>query len=651
MRFNFTASELTKHVEDEIAKDKKALDELAKAEPTWETLLKINDQDSIFSTNVSSSNFLSYVSSDKSVRDAGNEATEVIEKYEIEKSFREDLYALFKTYAETHDESKHTDEENRFLKKTLEAYVRNGMGLEEEQKTKLKAVKTEISELCIKFQQNLNEDKTFVLFSEAELEGMPEDYLKGLDRDGDNYKVSLDYPQLFPLLKKGKKSSTRQKIDLAKEQQCNEANIPLLEKAVALRKIEAKLLGYESHAAYVLAVRMAKTPEKVMTFLKDLSVKMTPGLTKDIEGLLKLKKQECEETGEEYVDTLFSYDYRYYHNMDLEKNYQVDETLVQQYFPLQHVVKALFEIYQEMLSLKFTLLTDNAHVWHEDVTQYVVEDSATGEFMGHFYLDLHPREGKYGHAAEFAIQKGCVIDGVRQYPAAAMVANFTKPVGDKASLLKHQEVVTFAHELGHVLHEVCSTANFQLFAGTNVERDFVETPSQMLENWCYEADILARLSKHNETGESLPESLRLQLVKARHANAFLMGKRQLFFGFFDMSLHSATEDSEIDSGKLWHTLRQEISGIPSPEGSNGSASFGHLMGGYSAGYYGYLWSEVFSADLFQAFKSAGVLNPELGRKYRDLILGSGGKRDSIDVLVEFLGREPTQEPFLTQLGL
>jgi len=425
-------------------------------------------------------------------------------------------------------------------------------------------------------------------------------------------------------------------MDLAKECQCRAQNEPILERVVLLRQEEAKLLGFKNHAEYILAIRMAKTPAEVLRFLNDLNDKLTPGLKSDLDEFLVLKKAEMEKRGLPFDGVIHSYDYRYYHNLVLETKYKLNQEEIQQYFPLDHVTEEMLKVYQEVLGLVFKR-TENPHVWHEDVNQYSVFDEASGNFLGHFYLDLHPREGKYGHAAEFDIQKGCVIKGARQFPASAMVANFTKSVGDKPALLKHDEVVTYFHEFGHVMHELMTTVRFYMFSGTSVQRDFVETPSQMLENWCYEQSILQRLSRHYPTGAHLPENLRHQLVTAKKACAGLLYKRQLFFGFFDMVLH--TSEGAVDTAQLYAKLRKEIAGIEAPPNSNGAANFGHLLGGYSAGYYGYLWSEVFSCDLFKVFQKKGVLDKATGKRYRDIILAQGGTKDAGDLLVEFLGRQ------------
>jgi len=343
-----------------------------------------------------------------------------------------------------------------------------------------------------------------------------------------------------------------------------------------------------------------------------------------------------------------SWDWRYYHNMVMEKEYQIDEEKISEFFPMDHVTEAMLQIYEEVLGLTF-MKSKQSNSWHEDVPQYAVFNSSDKTFMGHFYLDLYPREGKFGHAAKFDLQRGCLINGQKRYPAAAMLANFTRPQKDKPSLLKHNEVVTYFHEFGHVMHDLMSTAKYHLFSGTSVQRDFVETPSQMLENWCYDASVLKKLSKHYQTGEPLPEALRTQLIKAKLGCAAILYKRQLFFGYFDMSIHTAK--GAVNTQQIWFDLRKKISGIEAPENTNGAATFGHLLGGYSSGYYGYLWSEVFSADLFKEFEKVGVLNREMGLKYREKILAPGGTKDAMDLLIDFLGREPQQDAFLIHIGL
>jgi len=272
-------------------------------------------------------------------------------------------------------------------------------------------------------------------------------------------------------------------------------------------------------------------------------------------------------------------------------------------------------------------------VWEETVTQYRVLDAETKDVVGVFYMDMFPREGKYGHAACFGLQPGCIdpVSGKRLLPVAACVCNFTKPTPEQPSLLQHGEVETLFHEFGHVMHQICALAKFARFAGTSVERDFVEAPSQMLENWCWEEESLRRMSGHfKDHSKPLPTELITTLVRARNANQGILDKRQILLGTFDQTIHTQPKaDTAAELAKLW----QDIWHIEMTPGTNMAASFGHLAGGYDAQYYGYMWSDVFAADMFHArFKREGILNEKVGRDYRRCILAPGGSKDATEML-------------------
>jgi Zn-dependent oligopeptidase len=375
---------------------------------------------------------------------------------------------------------------------------------------------------------------------------------------------------------------------------------------------------------------------------------------------LDLKKKERTSFDLPFDGKLNSWDFRYYNRLLLESEYQVNDEEIKEYFSLTTVTQGMLDLYQTVLDLKFTEIPEPP-VWHADVKLFEVRDRSSQDLVGYFYLDLFPRDGKYTHAACFGLQPGFEReDGTRQYPAAAMVANFTKPTADKPSLLKHNEVVTFYHELGHVMHQLCSQTRWSRFHGTKVERDFVEAPSQMLENWCWEADILRNLSAHYQRKdaqgrpEKIPVELCDRIVTAKNVNAGLMNLRQIFFASFDMTVHTlpASQQGKVDTTALYDRLRKEIALIPGPEGAFPAATFGHIMGGYDAGYYGYLWSQVFSADMyFTRFKTEGIDNVKTGKDYRLCILKPGGSQDGDDMLKAFLHREPNADAFLKSIGL
>lgn len=399
---------------------------------------------------------------------------------------------------------------------------------------------------------------------------------------------------------------------------------------------------------------MAKNAATVFDFLDRMVERLEPAFKEDTQKLLELKKKWCETAKVPFDGKLRSWDWRYFQNQVLENEYSINSEEIRQYFPMSVVLAGMLDIFQEILSLKFEELpTSTAHVWHEDVKQFSVFDSATNNFIGHFYLDLHPREGKYGHAAEFGLQKGCETGGVRHHPVAAMVANFSKPTADKPSLLDHDEVVTLFHEFGHVMHELMSTGRFAPLAGTNVQRDFVEAPSQMLENWVFEKTTMLRISRHYESGSPLPDDLMQKLIKAKNATIGMLLRRQTFFGIFDMTVHTLPSDkiASFDSAQYWADIAERVMGIRPPEGTNGVAGFGHLTGGYSAGYYGYLWSEVYSADMYEVFNKEGIFNKATGLAYRNKVLAPGASKDAMDLLVDFLGRRPTEDAFLKHSGL
>jgi thimet oligopeptidase len=477
-----------------------------------------------------------------------------------------------------------------------------------------------------------------------QLAGLPESYIEGLkrvERDGrEFYRVSLEYPDLHPFMAHAEDASLRKELFLKEQVKGGAENVARLEEAIGVRGEIARRLGYESWAAYVLEPRMAKEPAAVRRFLDDLRTKVDVKAALDRQGLADAS---MEHRGRREVDI---WDWRFYHNRLLKTKYAVDDFAVAEYFPLDACLQGMYDAFQRLLGVRFDKV--EASAWHPDVEAFDVYEASGGEPFARFYMDLFPRPNTYGHAAAFTLRSGRRrADGSYQRPVSAIVANFTKPGPGRPSLLRHSEVETLWHEFGHILHQVLTRTAFGRFSGTATERDFVEAPSQMLEHWCWERDVLRSFSRHYETGEPLPDALIDGLLAAKNLDSGVMTLRQLFFASLDFAYH--TPGFGGDTTAVTRALH-EITGFPFPEGTHFQSGFGHLFG-YDAGYYGYLWSQVFGDDMYTRFEGAGALDEATGLEYRAAVLARGGSVDGSAMVQEFLGREPNNAAFLRGLGL
>ncbi|SCV74837.1 BQ2448_7866 [Microbotryum intermedium] len=647
------------------------------------------DADKRFQVSACILSFLPIRAASRRTTDLGRSAPPQKKDFALEAMTRIDVYqALLHTQANLNKRNIHLEpEEQRLLDKMILDRKRAGLGLPEDNRTELLKLRQKIMALEVDFQKACNEENGALYFTKEELDGVPEEVINGYPkREDGKYKVTFKTPDIIPVFKYAHSSATRKTATLGYEGKTL-SNAPLLVEIVQLRQQAAQLLGYPNHAGYILEEKMAKSPEKVFEFLDDLKKRLMPIAEKEKGRLLELKKEVAEKRGEEYENELYLWDSRYFDRLFVERNLKIDEEKIKEYFPVAKVVPAVlgqslfrrssyFSIFRVDADILTTMWTDfyrrllnvqffrvpNAEVWHEeaeilDVIRYAVWDAGNGQdghlgnFLGYMHLDLFPRENKYGHAAVWGLIPGWTgPQGERNYPVVCMVANLAKPTPTRPALMKHSDVVTFMHELGHAFHGLCSETQFPRFHGTAVSRDFVEAPSQMLENWTWTKQQLRELSCHFEReGERLGDEVIEALVKSKNVNQGLFNLRQLHFGLYDMKVHTTDVDSDLT--KLWCDLREQVTLVSSKgEYVGGQSGFAHITGGYSAGYYGYLYSQVFSADMFATVFEQDPMNAKSGLAYRNKILRPGGSRDEMESLKDFLGREPDNKAFLKQLA-
>jgi thimet oligopeptidase len=606
-------------------------------------LSPLNDVEDLLVRTYGQTAFMGYVHQDKEVRDAGNAAEERIQKWAVDLIFRPDFYRAIKTYSESPDAAGLTGERRRMLDFLLRDLRKAGHELDEGSRAEVKKLTERLVELGVLFQRNIDEHQDHLTVSRDDLEGMPESYIEGLepgDAEG-TFKVTMSYPDVVPFMENSPRRDLRQALSAKFNSRAVEPNRPLLEEAIEARQRIAELFAQPSWAHHQLEEKMAKSPEAVRSFYAAL----LPGLTEI--GQTELGKLTEMLRADGADGELQSYDFRYYDTQLRRRDYGVDPTEVAAHFPLQQVIEGMLELTGEVFGLRYRKIDRPA--WHQDVLTYAIDDAATGEEIAQFFMDLFPREGKFSHAAAFPLIPGRrLADGSYQKPLAAIVANFTKPGADRPSLLQHQEVETFFHEFGHILHQTLTKAELTKFSGTSTEGDFVEAPSQIMENWTWQSEVLARFARHYETGEPISPRLVSQLTAAKNLNIALLTLRQAQFGLLDLWMHDESPQKDLDD---IHVRSTQVSLFPIHADTFYPASFGHLLGGYDAGYYGYLWSEVYGDDMWSRFEKEGVVNPAVGADYRREVLEMGGSRDGIEHLRAFLGREPNNEAFLRKLGM
>lgn len=610
------------------------------------TMLVIDDIFNILQKQQSVYELLVNTHPDKKIRDLTGDKYEKFTSLIDGLYLNEHLYRSVREYSAGTEAKSLTGERKFYLDKLTRDFLRNGMRLSKTDRDKLKTLNQEINELGVQFLKNISTNKDKVFVTSADVPGLSEEFLKPFRKGKDSILFDLSTPTYTMVMSQCKKTETRKKMYVAKMNVGGVANEEVLSKILTKRTEKAQLLGYKTYSEYATGDIMAGTPARVWDFEKKLAADLRPKAQADLDKLLALKAAE---TGNEEA-VLYPYEALYYQTRLLEKDFNVDPEKVKEYFPMQACIDGIFSVYQKIYDVSF-VQDKNPSTWYKEVVAYAVHDNKTKEQIGYFYLDLYPRADKYNHFGCFSLTGSkTFVSGSKQLKTAALVCNFPLATPEKPSLLPHSMVTTFFHEFGHLMHVILSETELATFAGTNVAIDFVEAPSQIMENWAWQKDVLSQFAKHYKTGEVIPSDLVDRMISARTANSGLNTLQQVYYGTLDFQLN---DNPPLDAKGIYELsgkLQNEITLYPWVEGTHFAAGFGHLNG-YGSKYYGYQWSLVYACDMFSEFEKKGALSPEMGERYRKEVLSKGGSNDALKLVSNFLGREPDNKAYLKYLGL
>ncbi len=571
-------------------------------------------------------------------------------------TLNEALFKRVKSVFDTKENLELTPEQSMLLEKQYKGFARNGANLNDNDKAKLRAIDTKLSKLSLQFGENvLAETNAFELHitDENDLSGLPESAKEAAhqlakENNKEGWIFTLDYPSYIPFMTYADNRALRKKLALAfgsKGFQNNENNNEkIVLDIVNLRHQRANLLGYKTHAHFVLEERMAETPEKVIEFSNNLLEKAKPAALREFKNLENYAKKL------DNIDQLQKWDGAYYSEKLKKELFDLDQEILKPYFKLENVIDGVFEVATRLFDLHFKEVF-NVEKYHEDVKTYDVTDKE-GNYVSLFYADFHPRKGKRNGAWMTSYKSQQIKNGVNERPHVSIVCNFTKPTKTKPSLLTFNEVTTLFHEFGHALHGMLANTTYNSLSGTSVSWDFVELPSQVLENWCYEKEALELFAKHYETGEVIPMKYVEKIKESASFHEGMQTLRQLSFGLLDMQWHSQNP-SEITSVKDFeNNAFSKTKLYPDVAENCMSTSFSHIFqGGYSSGYYSYKWAEVLDADAFEFFLEKGIFNKEVASKFKDNVLSKGGTEKPMQLYKRFRGKEPKPDALLKRAGL
>jgi oligopeptidase A len=513
-------------------------------------------------------------------------------------------------------------------------------------------MRKDLSKLGTDFETNIVNAKAPVVFIKAELDGLPESFFAspGIKTGDDAYTVMANVTWQFITVQENAKSeATRKKLYVIHDSLAKDENVPLLNQMLALRNKIALRLGYKSWDDFQTEIKMAKSGTGAKSYIDNLVTGIQPKFAAEVSEMQKMKAADTKDSNAK----IGVWDWRYYQNQLNKQKYSVDKEALRSFFPFQKVLDGMFNIYQSIFGLRFEKVNLTSK-WIDDLELYVVTDSATGEPLGLFYLDNFPREGKFNHFAMFEVVGGKLLpDGKYQRPTVALVCNFPPPTGDKPSLLSHSDVETLFHEFGHALHGIVTRAKYARFAGTHVPGDFVEAPSQMLQNWVWNKKVLDTFAAdYRDPSKKIPAEIIKKMNDAKLANAGVYYRRQFAFASLDLALHDLhAEDAPYDSVAISNPILEKVF-LPIDPSTTFVTYFGHLNG-YDAGYYGYAWADAIAADMATVFETAkdGYFDKQAGLRLRHEIYQPGDSRDVNVSIEKFLGRKQSVQPFLKKIGI
>lgn len=600
---------------------------------------------------------LNSAETNETIQKIAQEVSPLLSEFGNDITLNEDLFKRVKAVYSTKDSLTLTTEQETLLEKKYKGFSRNGANLSEEKKEKLREVDKKLSQLSLKFGENvLAETNKFELLitNEANLSGLPEGTIEAAkqlaeSKNKTGWLFTLDYPSYIPFVTYAHDRALRKKLTLAagsksfKNDSLDNQDIVL--QIVKLRHDRANILGYKTHSHFVLEERMAQTPETVLNFSNELLEKAKPAAEQEYKNLENFAKEL------DNIDRLEKWDGSYYSEKLKQKLFSLDDEKLKPYFKLENVIDGAFTIANKLFDLNFEEI-NTIDKYHEEVLTYKVTNN-DGEFISILYADFFPRAGKRNGAWMTSYKPQYKKDGKDSRPHISIVCNFTKPTKSKPSLLTFNEVTTLFHEFGHALHGMLANTTYPSLSGTHVFWDFVELPSQVMENWCYEKEALELFAKHYETGEVIPMDLVEKIKESASFHQGMQTLRQLSFGLLDMSWHSGESPEKITSVKDFESkIFKDTSLYPETKETCMSTAFSHIFqGGYASGYYSYKWAEVLDADAFEYFKEAGIFNKDVAAKFKNNILSQGGTENPMTLYKRFRGQEPKPEALLKRAGL